>query len=233
MEAALAEHLEGHTPTFTVEYRVRHRNGTWRWIMDRGQAVLDGRGRPARIAGSQTDVTDRKQIELLLEQQARTDALTGLVNRREFDRRFAGIVAGAQESGKPLVSCICDLDRFKEVNDSFGHSAGDHVLAQFGEILRTNLRRTDLVARIGGDEFLMALPNTTGEDARAIVERIREQLHAVNFRSNGKVFRVSSSFGIAELREKHVEGADLLAEADRMLYSAKNSGRNKTISAVA
>lgn len=231
LEEAVEAHLEGRTDSFTAEYRLRHKDGTWRWIHDRGQAVFDDRGKPVRMAGSQTDVTDRKTLETLLEIEARTDALTGLMNRREFDRRVAELFRSARSSHLPLTACLCDLDCFKDVNDTHGHAAGDHVLMAFGNILRQNLRRTDLVARIGGDEFLLALPGSKGADARTIVERVREQLNALSFQVGGRMFNVSSSFGVAELRADHSTPADLLADADRMLYEAKKSGRNKTMAA--
>ncbi|HVW84769.1 MAG TPA: diguanylate cyclase, partial [Bryobacteraceae bacterium] len=227
---ALEDHLSGRTPVFSAEYRLRHRDGTWRWIMDRGQAVWDERGRAIRMAGSHTDITDRKTAEHMLAFQARTDALTGICNRREFDRLLAHLTREAREKGRPLSVCVCDLDHFKRVNDRFGHATGDRVLVAFADILRRNLRRTDVLARLGGDEFVLGLPDTTAAESYVLVERMRQELLLMKFDSEpGATFEVSSCFGIAELREEHRDGRDLVNEADRLLYEAKSGGRNRTL----
>ncbi len=227
--AALDAHLERLTPAYSAEYRMMHKDGAWRWIMDRGKAVWDERGRPLRMAGSHTDITERKHAEDVLSRQARTDALTGLANRREFERQFAVMVKSARELAEPLTVCVCDLDRFKLVNDTWGHAAGDDVLAAFGGILREHLRKTDLLARVGGDEFVLALPGTSAADAAEAMDRIREQLSERQFLTTEGVFHVSSSFGVAELKQGHADGNALLAEADRSLYEAKDTGRNRTL----
>ncbi len=231
VQAALDAHFARRTPTFAIEFRLRHKDGTWRWIMDRGQAVWDERGRPVRMAGSHSDVTDRRNAEDLLALQAKTDSLTGLLNRREFDRLFAELVLSAKLLGVPLTVCVCDLDRFKHVNDTYGHIVGDGVLVEFGEILRSNLRRSDPLARLGGDEFIFALPKTSTADAYAIVERMRKQLHTTMFDSGNSLFHVTGSFGVAELLPHHRDAKDLIAEADQYLYDAKDGGRNRTLAA--
>ncbi|MDE3198378.1 MAG: PAS domain S-box protein, partial [Acidobacteriota bacterium] len=113
MQSAVQVHLERKTVMFSAEYRLRHKDGRWRWILDRGRAVWDERGRPIRMAGSQTDITDRRAAEDLLTIQARTDALTGAANRREFERVAGDLFRHARLTGEPLTIAICDLDRFK------------------------------------------------------------------------------------------------------------------------
>ena len=231
VEAAVAAHLGRQNQTFSIEYRLRHKDGTWRWIQDRGQAVWDERGNPIRMAGSHSDVTDRRNAEDLLALQARTDGLTGLLNRREFDRVFDEAIRYARATNSKLTVCVCDLDRFKYVNDTFGHLVGDGVLVEFGEILRQNLRKADVLARLGGDEFIIALPNTSAEDAYAIVERMRKQLNTTMFDSGHSLFHVTGSFGVAELTPLHRDARDLVAAADQFLYGAKDTGRNRTLAA--
>ena len=231
VEAALAAHLDRQNPNFSIEYRLRHKDGTWRWIQDRGQAVWDERGNPIRMAGSHSDVTDRRNAEDLLALQARTDSLTGLLNRREFDRVFEDAIRHARATNSKLTVCVCDLDRFKQVNDTFGHVVGDGVLVEFGEILRQNLRKADVLARLGGDEFIIALPNTSAEDAYSMVERMRKQLNSTMFDSGHSLFHVTGSFGLAELNPLHRDARDLVAAADQYLYGAKDTGRNRTLAA--
>jgi diguanylate cyclase (GGDEF)-like protein len=229
----VATHLAHQTaPAFSCEYRLRHKDGTWRWIMDRGQAIWDERGHPVRMAGSHTDITDRKAVEDLLALQARTDALTGVANRREFERLSGEQFRAARENAGYLTICACDLDNFKQVNDFYGHAAGDRVLIAFTAILEGNLSKRDLVARMGGDEFVLALPDTTANQACQIMERIREQLRGTTFESaDGVLFGVTSSFGVAELRPSHADCDQLVEEADRCLYEAKGSGRDRTLAA--
>jgi diguanylate cyclase (GGDEF)-like protein/PAS domain S-box-containing protein len=226
---AVAAHQEKKTPLLTVEYRLRHKDGNWRWIMDRGQAIWDERGRAMRMAGSHTDITERKQAEDILSLQARTDALTGLPNRWEFERLFAKTFKAARENRTPLTVCACDLDRFKQVNDTHGHAAGDRALVTFGRILREHLRRYDILARMGGDEFILAMPGISSEAAAEVMERMRRELSAHVFTEAGVSFQISSSFGVAPLLDSHRSGEELIAEADRCLYEAKQAGRNRTL----
>lgn len=234
VEEALNEYLGRKTDTFSMEYRLRRKDGAYRWILDRGRAIWDERDQPLRMAGSQTDVTERKEAEERLEQEAHTDALTSLPNRREFDRVIALEFQLARESGVPLSVCVCDLDRFKDVNDTWGHATGDRVLITFAGTLRENLRSTDVVGRIGGDEFILAMPGTTASQAADIVNRIRHRFSEHEFldetqRAGRGTFRVTCSFGIAELHPGHQNAAELVASADQRLYAAKQGGRNKTL----
>jgi diguanylate cyclase (GGDEF)-like protein/PAS domain S-box-containing protein len=229
---AVENHLARKTSeSFSAEYRLRHKDGTWRWVMDRGQAVWDERGVPVRMAGSHTDITARKVNESLLTLQARTDALTGVSNRRDFERSFAEHFRAARANRRILTVCLCDLDNFKTVNDVYGHAAGDRVLISFTRIMQDYLKSTDLLARIGGDEFVISMPDTRADDAIALVEQMRQELRALPFEGSAGSFTVTSSFGVAELNADHPDSQSLLADADRLLYDAKGSGRDKTLAA--
>jgi diguanylate cyclase (GGDEF)-like protein/PAS domain S-box-containing protein len=230
--SAVAVHLAGKTPMFSCEFRLRHKDGTWRWIMDRGQAIWDERGRPVRMAGAHTDITERKAAEDLLALQARTDALTGVANRREFEKLSGELFRMAKESREPLSVCICDLDHFKQVNDFYGHAAGDRVLIGFTAILKRSLRKGDILGRIGGDEFVLALPGIAAKEACKTMERIRQELRGSSFESaDGVTFEVTSSFGVAELQPSHGSFGETMEEADRCLYEAKGTGRDRTLAA--
>jgi diguanylate cyclase (GGDEF)-like protein/PAS domain S-box-containing protein len=226
-QAAIDAHLKHETAAYSCDYRLRAQDGTWRWVSDRGQAVWDEQGKPVRMAGSHTDITARMQEQESLSLEARTDGLTGLWNRREFDRALQQQTQLARTSGVPLTVCAFDLDEFKSVNDLHGHAAGDRVLIKFAELLKESLRKRDISCRTGGDEFVVILPETTSEQAAALAARVCTELRRISFESQaGAVFRVRCSFGVGQF------GADdLLAAADELLYQAKQKARRKVFAA--
>ena len=186
----------------------------------------------ARVAvGIRTSQVHR-QIKIkntLLEKLALTDALTGFPNRRAIENWAAGQQSGAARHGFSFWVVVADLDHFKEVNDTFGHDAGDAVLQRFSKILKSNTRRSDLCGRLGGEEFLMVLTHSTKENALAVIERIRREVECTLFTFGGCTLRVTASFGLAGF-EGHQQPSifsKLQALADAALYTAKNQGRNR------
>ncbi|HQW81213.1 MAG TPA: GGDEF domain-containing protein [Pseudomonadota bacterium] len=172
------------------------------------------------------------QLLLLLDLlRARNDAahdgLTGLANRRSAMTRLTTEIAQAQRRRQPLALLALDLDRFKQVNDVYGHAAGDRVLIEFAATLRANLRLGDLGARTGGEEFIAVLPQTDRDAAAIVAERIRAQCADLPVSSDdGRVIRFSVSIGVA-LLDGRDSSASLLARADSALYQAKRDGRNR------
>ncbi|TMA17248.1 MAG: PAS domain S-box protein [Deltaproteobacteria bacterium] len=163
----LSLHLEGRTPHLEVEHRVRHLDGNWRWMLVRGAAVRDADGRAYRLAGSQTDITARKLAEEKLLHDALHDGLTGLPNRSLFMDRLGQALAFQQRRlDYRFAVLFLDLDRFKTVNESLGHTAGDVLLVQVARRLRAIARPGDTVARLGGDEFALLLGDFMDPDAR-------------------------------------------------------------------
>ncbi len=159
------------------------------------------------------------------------DPLTGIYNRRYAIPRMAGIAAQAAQEGSDFAVMVVDLDRFKSVNDRFGHAAGDRVLAEVARRLSENLRMTDLLARIGGEEFLVALPQTGFDDAQRVADRLREVIarHPVTLPS-GPALRVTASIGVAIGRAADGAPEDVAAlidRADKALLRSKSSGRNQ------
>lgn len=162
--------------------------------------------------------------------QSEHDALTGLANRRAFDRTLDLEMERAQRTGGALSLTILDLDDFKRVNDTYGHAAGDEVLAQLARIIGEHKRRYDLAARIGGEEFAIILPGIGQVRTSKVVERIREALSSRNFTApDGERFRISCSAGVASYRgAARVTPMAFFELADKALYSAKGDGKDRT-----
>ena len=157
-----------------------------------------------------------------------TDELSGLASRRYFEARLAEEWARRDRYETPLTVACFDLDRFKSVNDTRGHAAGDLVIRRFGEIVRATVRGSDLACRFGGEEFAVLLPNTPAASARAVADRIRRALERARFQSEGMDFWVTVSAGLADATgASAVDPGQLLARADRALYAAKAGGRNR------
>jgi diguanylate cyclase (GGDEF)-like protein len=159
-----------------------------------------------------------------LDLQARTDALTGLLNRRGFEMQIAFALALARRSGRPLSLITVDVDQFKQVNDTYGHEAGDEVLRRLALTLATRLRTSDVVARLGGEEFVALLPDTDLDGAQSIAEAL---VAAVDEQRDPVVGQITVSAGVSMMRSAQDDGADLLRRADAALYDAKGQGRNR------
>jgi diguanylate cyclase (GGDEF)-like protein/PAS domain S-box-containing protein len=198
LRRAIQAHLDGRTETFEFEHRMHHRNGTSRWMLSRGVAVHDESGIPYRMAGSLTDIQDRKLAEERLLHDAFHDPLTELPNWALFMDRLAVAIAHAQRRKDYLFAVLfLDLDRFKNVNDSLGHAVGDQLLVALTRRLEKILRPGDTLARMGGDEFAI-LADDVGDaaNARRVARRIQEELQTP-FRVGGSEVFTTSSIGIA------------------------------------
>jgi diguanylate cyclase (GGDEF)-like protein/PAS domain S-box-containing protein len=228
VKGELEAHLNRKTPYYVSEYRMRCRDGSYRWVLARGQAVWDEQGKPLRMAGSHTDITDRKMAEEQLTLEAAYDPLTQLSNRRRLLEQVGAAFREARTKGHPLCICLCDIDKFKQVNDDCGHAVGDRVLSTFAQILREALRASDIAGRLGGDEFAVILPGARMHEAEATMERVRSRLETMLFaQRDGRPFHISATFGIAELSDRHGSDAELMDAADQALYAGKRDGRNR------
>jgi diguanylate cyclase (GGDEF)-like protein/PAS domain S-box-containing protein len=218
--ADFAAHVNGERAQFVNEHRMRHRDGNYRWM--RTQGLLVPR---SRVAGSMTDITDRKRFEADLLHNALHDSLTGLPNRRFFLERLRNTLdAVRQRQAAECAVLFLDLDRFKVVNDSLGHPAGDELLRQFAERLRQALQADDMVARLGGDEFAILLRGVnTLEYARATAARVAQAIQQPIV-LRGHEFSLTSSIGIVVDDGRH-DPEDLLRNADIALYEAKASDK--------
>ena len=166
----------------------------------------------------------------LLEELAATDPLTGLYNRRHFGRVHEQLFAEAARYQADLACVMIDLDQYKPINDTFGHAVGDRLLIEVGRVISSHMRRMDVAARYGGDEFVLLLPKAGAADAAAVIERVREQFRNSSAMILNRKEGVTLSAGIASLLSGGAASPDqLLAQADATLYKAKEGGRNRSV----
>ena len=225
--AAVAAHLKGLTDHFYCEYRVRRRDGTYRWIAARGVAVRNRKGRATLMAGSVTDITDRIQHENRIRELALSDQLTGLPNRRALMERLPAALAEAGRSGTGVALLFIDLDRFKHVNDSCGHVLGDFLLVEITRRLPAGLRAYDSLVRQGGDELIVMLTGLTDpNEAENVARRLLELISRPVMLDDTEV-RVTASIGIAMYPRDAGGADDLLRAADMAMYAAKATGGNE------
>lgn len=218
--------IAGSIPKFESDHRLRCKDTTYRWFRARGLAVRDASGHPLRLAGSMSDITDRKVAEQQLLHDAFHDALTGLPNRALFfDRLETAVRRGRRDGELWFAVMMLDLDRFKTVNDSLGHLAGDKLLIEIGGRIANCIRRVDTLARLGGDEFAILLegPKDEGSALRVADRIVRELMVPLNIQEHEIVSSVS--IGIAFGNSTYVRAEDIIRDADIALYRAKASGR--------
>lgn len=187
----------------------------------------DDSGEISHWVAIKRDLTEQKAHERLLFEMAITDSLTGVANRRQLLYRCKEELARARRYGQPLSLLMFDLDHFKQVNDTHGHGAGDAVLKAVAEACRSRLRECDLLARVGGEEFAVVLPETPGQGALVVAERLRRAIEGLAFDLGGSSVGVTASFGVACRQEEDVDPLVILSRADSALYEAKRAGRNR------
>jgi diguanylate cyclase (GGDEF)-like protein/PAS domain S-box-containing protein len=173
------------------------------------------------------DVTKERRLKRALSYQASHDALTGLINRREFDTRLETAVTQAQRGEGEFVLLYVDLDQFKVVNDTCGHSAGDRLLRDITSLLQTRVRASDTIARLGGDEFGLLLERCSLEQAERVADSIRQAIHGYRFLWGANSLSVGASIGVVRIARDTTSAASVLSAADIACYAAKDGGRNR------
>ncbi|WP_374436454.1 EAL domain-containing protein [Inhella sp.] len=233
----------GQTPTQTYEALWTALRGPGYWqgeLWDRRKdgtvfakwaaisACTDRDGRVQNYVASYTDISERKEAEARIHYQASHDALTGLLNRHSLELRLEQALASANRQGHELAVVFLDLDRFKTINDSLGHHAGDQVLVEVARRLRGLLREADIVARLGGDEFIAVLSEIEHRDATTLVcEKLRETL-SEPYEAGGRTLTLTPSIGVSRYPHDAGTPEGLMRQADAAMYHAKASGRNNT-----
>jgi diguanylate cyclase (GGDEF)-like protein/PAS domain S-box-containing protein len=226
LQEALGSHPSGSGSHFECEHRMRHRDGSYLWMLTRGIELCDDDGRAVRIAGSLTDVTDRKKVEGQLLHDAFHDPLTGLANRALFlDRLGLSLARAKRRQDYHFAVLFFDLDRFKLINDSLGHLVGDRVLTATGSRLGASVRPGDTVARLGGDEFAVLLDDLRApSDVEMLTRQMEDHLAAPLHLDSNEIY-VSASIGIAFGSGGYERPEEILRDADAAMYRAKALGR--------
>ena len=228
LHQARLDHFEGRAPLYQSERRILCKDGSWKWVLSRGMVISrDADGKPLRMIGTFTDISNRKAAEALIRQQAFYDTLTGLPNRRMMRDRLEQEIKRSNRDQQELAILFIDLDHFKEVNDTLGHDRGDMLLVEAGRRIQACVRASDTVARMGGDEFTVILAELpSSSHLEGILQKMLRALGGVFQLGTEQVF-VSASIGITMYPNDATEIEDLLKNADQALYVAKGAGRNR------
>lgn len=228
VRSAMRDMLAGRTADFRVEHRIVRADGSATWILARALVVERGDdGAPLRVVGTVTNIDERKSHEAQIRYMANHDPLTGLANRALFSDRLQQAILLAQREKTRVGIIYFDLDKFKPVNDTYGHAVGDQLLIEVAARVRSTLRQSDTLARLGGDEFAVLLPNcATPQDAMKVAASILALLNQP-FAVEGHALHISGSIGVSLFPDGGVDAARLVHHADLAMYRSKQEGRNR------
>jgi len=218
--------LSGDVDSYHFEFRLKNKFNDELWVEARFEVTPEQDHKSRCISGTIDNVTSRKKAQHELEYLAMHDSLTGLYNRFYFEEELKQFSATASRGNGPHALLYLDLDRFKVINDTLGHHHGDMVLRNISSLIMSRLRKSDFLARIGGDEFALLLPNTKQDTALILARNICKLLDDYQCEVEGKIFKVNCSIGIAEINGDQTPANEYMKQADIALYAAKKQGRN-------
>lgn len=211
-----------------AEFRFVLKDGNIRYMESDGRAIHDADGKVSKVVVVSRDITEQKRLEVELREMAATDMLTGLPNRRHFlsqlDQEMARVSRVTEHHASVLM---IDVDHFKHVNDTFGHSTGDNALRHLAALMKEELRKIDALGRLGGEEFAIILPGASLAAAEIFAERLRKTIADAPVRHHEQPVPLTISVGVTEIKPDDTCADDTLARADRALYRAKECGRNQ------
>ena len=201
------------------------------WISVNAVPLRGADGQLSGVVCSLVDITPLKHLQERLQAEVTRDALTGLANRRCYLENLTKAFHSARRHGHPMSVAFCDLDHLKTLNDSHGHAAGDMAIHAFGRVVAGALRREDLAARFGGDEFCVLFTHVGAEESRICLERVLAQVRELELPLvDGTILRgFTASMGLTDLKVEHTHPDDVLASADQALYRAKQAGRDRLV----
>lgn len=215
------------------EFHNKKKNGELYWESANISPIFNEKGDMVQLLAVKEDITERKRLEMELQMQARTDELTGIPNRRCFMETMENELLRNQRYPRENAYLMLDIDHFKEVNDNFGHAFGDSALKLVANTCKNTVRSSDIIGRIGGEEFAIFLIETDYEEAKNIAERLRENVENIKlFDTQGVQIKLSISIGMTKYKLKKDTLMNLMERSDRALYKAKNEGRNRLIAAI-
>ncbi|WP_346799292.1 diguanylate cyclase [Halomonas sp. Bachu 37] len=218
---------------FLRQFRFVREDGETLWLEVHARAVMVNQGdHSLGLVGMVKDITERRQQEAIQRWEAEHDPLTGLLNRRGFIRRLEEALADFQKTSTPSALLLFDLDHFKPINDEGGHALGDEMLRRIAQVVAWEVRRSDHVARQGGDEFAVLLPSCTLGQARKIAESLRQAVADISVTQNGQVYRVTLSIGLTAFDDNDQSIESVMSRADSASYEAKDQGRNGIVVAM-
>lgn len=223
--------IDGHTSYLGSDRRFQHADGHAVWITLSIACVRDGNGEPQHYLAQMQDITARRGYEAQLRLMADQDPLSGLLNRRAFDRELRNHVARGERYGVAGAALMIDVDHFKHYNDTLGHQAGDALIARVARALAARLRKSDILARLGGDEFAVILPGADEAAARQVADELLECLRNERLMAaDGTRHGLTASIGVAFFDdEPDVQPEKVMANADLALYGAKKAGRDRVV----
>lgn len=229
----LDAHFRGEIEFYDTELRMRHKNGNWVWIHDRGKVIeWDNEKNPVMMYGTHTDATARKETEQIIKELSLRDPLTNTYNRRYLFEKMNGEIEKFKRDNICFSLSMIDIDFFKKINDQYGHSAGDFVLKGFALKILENLRTYDFVCRYGGEEFVTIIYGSSKETANSKIQKILDEIRKSVFRYDLNEIKFTFSCGIcdtSDFSKKHLSIENMIKLADARLYKAKNEGRNKIV----
>jgi len=221
--------VKARQPFESAEFQWNHPNGSARTLTISGKPIFDADGVFLGYRGSGRDITETHTLAEKLSYQASHDALTGLINRREFERRLQRVLKTARIEKTEHALCYMDLDQFKVINDTCGHVAGDELLRQLGAVLQARARKRDTVARLGGDEFGVLMEHCSLEDAERVADTFRSAIEKFRFQWENKAFTIGVSIGLVPITETSESMVHVMSAADSACYAAKDQGRNRIL----
>lgn len=229
----LEKHFSGETPNYDFEGRMKHKNGHWVWILDRGKVIKWSEdGKPIEMFGTHTDITEKKELQNKIEEIAIKDALTGVYNRRYVFDRLYKMYSEYTRTKNEFAIGILDIDHFKKINDNYGHLGGDYILKEFTKLIESMIRDYDLLGRYGGEEFIVVFPNTSKENAAKVIDRILKRIRDEVFVYQNQDIQFTFSGGICDSYEIDINEftiETLIECADDRLYRAKRGGRDNIV----
>jgi diguanylate cyclase (GGDEF)-like protein/PAS domain S-box-containing protein len=220
---------DNHGKATQVQASINHKDGSIVWISTNAAVRLDKDGNPIYIEGVARDITARKLMEEQLTQLTRIDGLTGVYNRTFFMNKSNEVLSFMKRYQRPASMMMMDLDHFKTINDTHGHHIGDLALIAFTLGCQKEIRESDIMGRLGGEEFGLMLPETSIENAQKLAERILLRIEAIEIPVAELILKITVSIGLVEINTNIHTLDDALRIADRAMYQAKDKGRNQVV----